>query len=539
MSMTIEQQQWVATIKSMVRSVPTRAKRPPENGTRRLLYRLVNTRVFDGIVNCVIAANVMLMACNYWGIEENQAHVDTYLLAMDCFCYFYYAEAVLKLVAFGPTGYFSDHWCRFDFFLVCMALLDQFATELLATYLPMPPMLLRVLRVIRILRILRLLKGAKELRNLIVTMVLSTPSLVNVAALLALIVFIYSCLGVHLFTYVAHGGFDAVNMHGYLTPQRNFYDVSSTGLLLFQCITGDGWAGLMSDAMLDPASGHCTLAAGDCGSPAAVPYFISFQLISSFIFLNLIVAVILDNFATLHNARPELVSSSDLENFSEVWSDYDPDATNFIAVADLPYLLQRLPPPLGLKGQPLALARRRCLRLDALPRHEGGLAFHEVISELVQFNYFQDRGLNAEDFKPLVEDLNLSAAQLERALQLQLVPIPGRDPSESQLVSEFFALQAIRSSLLRFIGKLRQRAKKRFDEERRAKAIKGMKDFEAQRRAASSSHLQGQFLDTRMGRSGSVSTQPTADPMAAKKEAAKREATRERQREAEGGRRGH
>ena len=110
----------------------------------------------------------------------------------------------------------------------------QFATELLAAYLPMPPMLLRVLRVIRILRILRLLKGAKELRNLIVTMVLSTPSLVNVGALLTLIVYIYSCLGVHLFTYVAHGGFDAVTMHGYLTPQRNFYNVLSTGLLLFQ-----------------------------------------------------------------------------------------------------------------------------------------------------------------------------------------------------------------------------------------------------------------------------------------------------------------
>ena len=91
----------------------------------------------------------------------------------------------------GGGADFSDPWCQFDFFLVCTSLIDQFASELLATYLPIPPMLLRVMRILRILRILRLLKGAKELRDLIVTMVLSFPSLINVCSLLALVLFIY------------------------------------------------------------------------------------------------------------------------------------------------------------------------------------------------------------------------------------------------------------------------------------------------------------------------------------------------------------
>ena len=43
-----------------------------------------------------------------------------------------------------------------------------------------------MLRVFRILRILRLLKSAKGLRNMLVTLILSFPSLVNVAALLGL-----------------------------------------------------------------------------------------------------------------------------------------------------------------------------------------------------------------------------------------------------------------------------------------------------------------------------------------------------------------
>ena len=131
-------------------------------------------------------------------------------------------------------------WCRFDFFLVCTSLLDQFASELLAAVLPMPPMLLRVLRILRILRILRLLKGAKELRDLIVTMVLSFPSLLNVGSLLALIIFIYAVLGVNLFTFVAHG--DPMpsrrGINGSATSRR----FGNACLLLFQCLTGDGWS---------------------------------------------------------------------------------------------------------------------------------------------------------------------------------------------------------------------------------------------------------------------------------------------------------
>ena len=42
----------------------------------------------------------------------------------------------------------------------CTSLLDQFAADVLAEYLPIPPMMLRILRVFRVLRILRLQEGA-------------------------------------------------------------------------------------------------------------------------------------------------------------------------------------------------------------------------------------------------------------------------------------------------------------------------------------------------------------------------------------------
>ena len=139
---------------------------------------------------CVAAAEVRrCVACAWRGVARRRGSTDLGLRGV---------------YSAGPPAYFSDNWCRFDFFLVCTSLLDEFASELLANVLPLPPMLLRVLRVLRILRILRLLKGAKELRNLIITMVLSFPSLLNVGSLLTLVIFIYAVLGLNLFTFIVH-----------------------------------------------------------------------------------------------------------------------------------------------------------------------------------------------------------------------------------------------------------------------------------------------------------------------------------------------
>ena len=400
-SMTLEQNQWASTMQAMGKMSPFRAVRPPRDWWRLIAFRLVHARAFDSAITVVIGTNILVMACDYWGIEED---VDTYRLygyVMDVFSYVYYVECALKMVAFGVKGYFDDSWCRFDFLLVCLALIDQLATEVLAAYLPLPPMLLRVLRVFRILRILRLLKGAKQLRDLIVTIILSFPSLLNVSSLLALLLFIYSVLGVGLFTFVSHGGANG-GMHGGLNAVRNFHTFGSSFLLLFQCLTGDGWSSLMSDTMVQESSGLCSEAAGDCGSSAAIPYFVTFQALGTFIFLNLVVAVILENFSNLHSTNPELVSTSDLEVFAEAWSEFDPDATNYMSSSDLPALLLKVPPPLGLKGKTPFAARRLCMRLR-IPVHKGAdltaeealhaewcIQFHEVVYELVNNNFFRE-----------------------------------------------------------------------------------------------------------------------------------------------------
>ena len=79
--------------------------------------------------------------------------------------------------------------------------------------------------------------------------------------------------------------------------------------------------------------------------------------------LNILVAVILENFTSLGNLNADLVSISDIQAFHALWAEFDPDADQYIPAQDLPDLVRQLPAPMGLKGAPRRWAIRFCLLL--------------------------------------------------------------------------------------------------------------------------------------------------------------------------------
>merc|ERR550514_1558427 len=102
----------------------------------------------------------------------------------------------------------------------------------------------------------------------------------------------------------------------------------------------------MDDAMIDEARGCDPNAVPtDCGSTIAIPYFISFTIIGTFVMLNLVVAVILENFTALGNVNPDLVSAADIADFKDEWGSLDPDANGLIPTKYLPGLVMTLKAP--------------------------------------------------------------------------------------------------------------------------------------------------------------------------------------------------
>ena len=423
-TLTAGQAQWVESLKVRKNSKPSRMARPPNNKARALLFDVAMSRQFELGIMGVIVANVLLMASDHWNPSEGFA--TAYSRSMAVFSYIYYCEAVLKITALG-LNYFRDNWCRFDFFLVCTTLLDQFGHELLEAFLPMPPMLLRVLRVLRILRVLRLLKDKrfKGLKDLLMTLVLSAPALVNVVSLLGLLTFMYAVLGMQLFTYVIRGDM--------LTEDRNFESFGNALLLLFQALTGDDWAAMMNACSASPVDTECVAEQdgqpSSCGSRiAAVPFFVSFQFLGSFVFLNLIVAVILENFTSLGNVNPDLVSPEDIATFKDAWAAFDPDANSWIAVEQLPVLLLTIPPPMGLKSdspesklKAKSRALSHCAKLG-VPEHEGEVKFDEVVLALINFNFHK-----SEEQHP---NLDESPDEVKRLLETSPATTRNRRPSD-------------------------------------------------------------------------------------------------------------
>ena len=106
----------------------------------------------------------------------------------------------------------------------------------------------------------------------------------------------------------------------------------------------------MMDSMAGPERG-CDPSAipTDCGSSAALPYFLSYMFLGTFVLLNLIVAVILENFSALGDVNPDLISAADITDFGELWAQlWTDEAINATPGSS----------PVGWKAEPKAAGRR-------------------------------------------------------------------------------------------------------------------------------------------------------------------------------------
>ena len=80
-----------------------------------------------------------------------------------------------------------------------------------------------------------------------------------------------------------------------------------------------------------------------CGSPAkAYPFFISFMVVVSFIFLNLFIAIILESFNTTQDEQGLQVSQETLDKMNKFWSKFDPKGRGFIPVWQFPKLINMI-----------------------------------------------------------------------------------------------------------------------------------------------------------------------------------------------------
>lgn len=370
--LTLEQREWVSTQRLFMKLKLIRKTFPPKNPLRYILYLIVTDVRFEFFISVIIVSNVIFMALEFDQMPELLSKILN--IANIVYTIVFSIEAILKIIGLGLFQYFRDSWNTFDFSVVLISIIGVIASYL-ETGIGLNPTIMRVFRVFRILRLVRLIKTTKQIRALLETLYYSIPSMMNVLLTVALACYMYAIIGMNLF-YSMKIGKDINHL-------AHFRGIFPSLLTMIRISTSEDWNSIMRTLM---NTSNCS--GNECGNPwIAVPFFISFIIICTYVIMNLFIAVILDNFENQMKFEESALNSSDLSRFTEIWSEMDPKATYMIKTDLLKNLLQRVGPPLGLPADcTRAELIRKLVSLD-IPEHQGYIHFIETLIPLARRVY--------------------------------------------------------------------------------------------------------------------------------------------------------
>ena len=158
------------------------------------------------------------------------------------FTLIYNLEAALKIFACGHN-YFLNNWNKFDFFIVIVGnlsaladIFDQDGNDLTK--------ILRIIKALRIMRIFRLVRVSRKLRILVDSLIVIFPSIANIGSLIMLLLFIFSVIGMSMFSQVIP--------QTYINDNMNFSNFSMSIIILIRCATGENWNLIMRELAIQP-----------------------------------------------------------------------------------------------------------------------------------------------------------------------------------------------------------------------------------------------------------------------------------------------
>uniref|UniRef100_A0A8C8K485 Voltage-dependent calcium channel type A subunit alpha-1 n=1 Tax=Oncorhynchus tshawytscha TaxID=74940 RepID=A0A8C8K485_ONCTS len=322
------------------------------------LWHFVASPSFEYTVMVMIALNTVVLMMKYYSAP---AAYDTVLKHLNtAFTVLFSLECILKIMAFGFVNYFRDTWNIFDFITVLGSI-----TEIIS----INTFNMSFLKLFRAARLIKLLRQGYTIRILLWTFVQSFKALPYVCLLIAMLFFIYAIIGMQVFGNIKLNDENHINQH------NNFKTFSGALMLLFRSATGESWQEIMLSCL---GGQEC------CGTDFAYCYFVSFIFFSSFLMLNLFVAVIMDNFEYL-TRDSSILGPHHLDEFVRVWGEYDRAACGRIHYTAMYEMLTHMSPPLGLgKKCPRGMAYKRLVLMNMPVDEDMSVHFTSTLMSLIR-----------------------------------------------------------------------------------------------------------------------------------------------------------
>lgn len=229
-----------------------------------MIKSIVESSKFQNFIMGLIVLNGITM-----GLETSKSLVleyGTFFTLFNTFVVTAFTIEIILRISVYKTSFFKDPWSIFDFVIVAISLVPASAG-------------FEIFRVLRVLRLFRLITVVPQMRKIIVALLSVIPGIGSIAGLLTLFFYIFAIMSTQLF--------------GEKFPEW-FGTLGESFYTLFQIMTLESWSMGIVRPIMEVY-------------PLAWVFFMPFIFLSTFIIVNLIIAIVVDAMNEMNTNEEEAI----------------------------------------------------------------------------------------------------------------------------------------------------------------------------------------------------------------------------------------
>ena len=228
------------------------------------IKHFIENSKFQNFIMLLIILNGITMG--FETSKEFTSQYHTFFTLFNAFVISVFTIEILLRIYVYKSAFFKDAWSIFDFIVVAISLVPASGG-------------FEIFRVLRVLRLLRLVTVVPQMKKIVMALLSVIPGIASIAGLLTLMFYIFAIMATQLF------GEDFPQWFG--TLGESFYS-------LFQIMTLESWSmGIVRPVMEI--------------YPLAWVFFVPFIFLSTFIIVNLIIAIVVDAMNEMNASDDEAV----------------------------------------------------------------------------------------------------------------------------------------------------------------------------------------------------------------------------------------
>jgi hypothetical protein len=335
--LTADQRSWLE-LRKLLRQVSP-SKRPSSTGGKKWKDWCYKRAVrkhgkWQRAVTIVLVLHLILLLVEYYPEPAWADEIRTYVFL--AFTLFYLANVIIRILGLSWSRFRRSSWDLYSIFAVIGTLATTIVllTDLVSnTYI-------RLHKLFLVSIVLLLIPRNDALDQLFKTAAASLANIGNLLATWFILFLVFAIAMTQTFGLTRFGPNENNNL--------NFRTVPKALILLFRMSCGEGWNQIMEDyaTILPPLCVDDPLFLNsDCGSLNwARALFVSWNILSMYIFTSLFVSLIYESFSYVyqHSSGLGKVSREEIRRFKQAWATLDPEGTGYISKEQFPRLLGEL-----------------------------------------------------------------------------------------------------------------------------------------------------------------------------------------------------